>query len=133
MNKTVTLKLAGKPNTPEAQKLVYELTTEYMHGDADGDTFNQNYYELDEVDKLKLFLLALQDIDGRCDYREIAKDVFIAQGKDEDDADDLAEEFSDAFYEGDMACEGEAASLTGITLHWYDEEGRQYNVDVVIK
>lgn len=129
----VTLNVAATPIVEDTPVWVYELITEYMHGDDDGDTSRTKYFGLEEEDTLKLSLLALEQVSGRCDYAEIMSDVAMAQGIDEEQAEDMGQDFDNTFSEMDMTCEGEVASLTDVQLYWYDENGQRFKVDVVIK
>lgn len=131
----VILKTKKKPLTPEIHRNKYELVSNYMHGDADGDTSKKMFFDLDEesVTRMKLFLAAYDSLDDGEYMEENAAEFFVSLGMSEDEAEELASDFSDNFYEGDMTCDGNAASLAGIELFIWHEDGVKFEVDYKVK
>lgn len=129
MKTTVELQV-GKPVTLPIYKNVYELVTDYMHGDADGYTDKTKRYDaVTQIDRLKLDLLSLEAIDeGVLDECEdILRRLYEKLGVE--DVDGEIDGFRDNFYEGDNTTDGSmAAHLDGVTLFYYDENSVKHNV-----
>lgn len=131
----VKLKIKKKPLTPETHTNQYELVSNYMHGDADGDTTKTFFFNNDEegIKRLKLFLAAYDALDDGEYMDEQATDFFKSIGIEEEEAEELGSEFGDEFYEGDMTCDGNAASLQGLELYFWNESGVKFEVDFTVK
>jgi hypothetical protein len=134
MEINVTLKTKKKPLTPEIHRNKYELVSNYMHGDADGDTSKTMYFDLDEesVKRLKLFLAIYDSLDSGEYMEENATEFLVALGMDEEEAEELASDFSDNFHEGDMTCDGNSAGLAGLELYIWHEDGLKFEVDYTV-
>lgn len=128
----------GHPVPQSSHTNVYELKVEFMHGDADGETFRELMYDdtPEELEKLKLFLGLFAWIKSGDrvdeDQEEVAKEFFLSVGVEEELADELAKEYSDSFYEGDITCEGRCAPVVDYDLYYWDQLGVQRTVKVDI-
>lgn len=127
----VELQVAEPAEVPNYRN-TYELVVSYMHGDADGDTENTFTYSPDEVDDLKINLLLLNGIDDG-DYLESqATNILTLAGIADEDG-EIATNFADDFYEGDISCDGMGAAMTGFKVFFYDHEGIKHNVNITFK
>jgi hypothetical protein len=124
----VELKIGKQVSIPTYENM-YELTVGFMHGDADGDTDRTIHYTLAEEDKLKLDLLLIEGLDDGEYLEDQAAEILAANGIEDPD-NEIAENFSDEFYEGDMTCEGNGAPITSVELYFYDANGVKYEVEV---
>lgn len=124
----------GNRVAPEEHKNSYQLTVNYMHGDADGDTSHTSFYTPDQVDELKIDILgvitAANSGDNLDDCRDVIAAIFESQGIE--DAHDRADEWSDNFWEGDITNEGTGACCTGYDLFYWDADGIQFEVNTFV-
>jgi len=127
----VELQVAAPAAVPNYRN-TYELVVGYMHGDADGDTEQTFTYSPDEVDDLKINLLLLNGINSG-DYLAEQAAKILKEAGIEDPDDEIAENFGDDFYEGDMTCEGNGAAMTGFQVFFYDHEGIKHDVNITFK
>jgi len=134
----VSLHISKSPVLGPSYNNMYELVSNYMHGDGDGETVNTIFFEGNQegIDRLKLFLAAYEHICQDDDFEYLddkATEFFKSIGIAEDEAEDLGAEFRDDFYEGDITCDGNAAAFVGIDLFYWNEFGVKFEVDYDIK
>lgn len=115
-------------------KETYVLTVEYMHGDADGTTYETRIYPLADEERLKQDLLGIITFtNSQAEFDEAAEEIapiFEAQGIE--DAFGEAEAWADNFREGDITCDGNSATLVGYELAYFDDAGKEYAVDLTV-
>jgi hypothetical protein len=155
----VELQIADQVVVP-SPKDVYELVVDYMHGDANGfstDTYEFDPAFPVEIDELKFTLKGLNFMqhamtkhqEASCNKMEI-RDFFETLGfkspevdEDDEDEDDYdpygedpmhpdVEEFIECFSIVDTTDESYSyqAQIHKVTVFYYDEDGKKFNVDV---
>jgi hypothetical protein len=129
--KNVELKVGKQVSLPSYENM-YELNVTYMHGDADGDTERTIHYGMDEEERLKQDLLIIDGLEDGEYLEDQAAEILAANGIEDPD-NQIAEGFSDEFYEGDITCEGNGAPISGIELFFYDAKGVKHEVEFDVK
>jgi hypothetical protein len=126
MNVTLT---HGK-QLAQARK-VYTLTLEFMHGDADGDTFKVHTYSEAKVDNLKRDLIGVNVMryNDNFDSDDFAK-AFESHGVE--NAEKVGELVYENMTEYDIHWEGEKARLRGVKLIYTDEHGVDFDVSYTV-
>lgn len=129
----IQIDLLYKPARKEIRD-VFVLTVEYMHGDADGETFEDHTYGNDDIEDLKQDILGLITmIKSGAEFDEAESTIapiFEAQGLSQEEAFQAAESWADNFYEGDITSEGIPACVRGYTLSYFDDAGEQYDIEI---
>lgn len=127
----ITLHSTGPVEIP-TYKNMYELVVEYMHGDADGETFHTARYHEDDDEMLVdiLGLIHASKADSLDEAMNDLPEIFESQGIE--DAHDRADSFHDSFYEGDITCEGQSAAIAGIDLFYWDNKGVKHGMAIKV-
>lgn len=115
----------------------YQLISNYMHGDADGDTTIELFFNNNEEDvrKMKLFLAAYEYITEHEDFdylEDKASTFFKSLGLDDEEAEEFGAEFGDNFWEGDITNEGNGAAFVGIDMFYWNDAGAQFEVEYTV-
>lgn len=127
----VELIIGDKIPVPTPPKSTYQVDLEWMHGDADGETFGKIMFPRDQVEKLKHFLViyeCIEEYSGELN-EDLAINCLVAGGLSEEEAEAVIDRFNDATREGDMTNDGSTnAALVGFTVTYWDDAGVQYEV-----
>lgn len=123
----------GKPSPVEAHRNTFELIVEYMHGDADGTTYQTFYYPHPALTgQLESDMIGVVAALGE-DRDEVVEAIRTAyQEAGVDNAELEAERIGDQLYEGDITCDGERATLVDSELFFYNEDGVKHDVTVLV-
>jgi len=116
----------------------YELIVEFMHGDADGETFKTMLFDANDeaaVRRMKLFIAAYEHLGDGDDFDYLsdqATEYFKSIGLSDEEAPKLGSIFGDNFYDGDITCEGRGAAFNGFELFYWNEHGVKFDVEAEI-
>jgi hypothetical protein len=125
----------GKRVKAVAHANKFQVDLQWMHGDADGDTYGELFFPNTEDGKFRLKCHSLvADHAEAYSYTnnrlQFIINVLTKNGVPQDKAEDIADTISDNFYEGDITSEGNQAALTGFTVTFWDANGVQFEAEV---
>lgn len=129
--KAITFKI-GKKVSKELLKNVYQLRVHYMHGDADAYTDEDRVYKQHdpEMNTDIALLTRIQERynGGDDDVHKLAKEEGEKLGLTKAQIDT----FTDTFVVWDSTSSySHYAAIDGVTLTWFDDNGEEYEVEVV--
>jgi len=114
----------------------FQLTVEYMHGDADGDSEKDFIYENTEegIAELKLDLLSLEAVDDMDYHEEQLTPLLEELGFEGEELEERLDGFHGNFYEGDHTTDySMPAAHVKRTVVYFDNEGNPFEVNVNFK
>lgn len=127
----------GEAITHPNHKNKYRLNVQFMHGDADGYSSNDMYFDKDDADtlvwlnKCLTYISVFEDNEKLFsweDDEELKLDALAEAGLSESDVSSIEES---GMKDSDMTCDGcRNAMIEGYTLTFFDENGVEHETTI---